>query len=654
MIAMLLLTQCQSSTEFKVMFDGSKEVSGQKFAVRDINPDLPRNWDEYNYVTLEFKITTSQRFHIGFTTDYGYNELRVLSYVPNGWSKFTIPLRFYRRLPDPRVDLAATFNQPRFTGWVNLGGQRGELHGVDSIGIRMRVPIGNPEFEIRNITLHVEDPGDEYLGDIPVVDEFGQHNLVDYPEKIRSLEQLLAEWAAEDRELATVAPDYNYSRFGGFLNKQVRGTGFFRVEEIDGVWWFIDPDGYLYLSHGIDCVNPGGGGVFNNLDARANMLKEMPPDQFIQTGGARGGGTRRSANFGSWNLYRRYGENFREMASETAVKRIKSWGLNTIANWSSASVYGLNQIPHTLQLRNLGLDGNLMGFADVYAPGYAASLDSSMSTYLPQNSNNPWILGYFVGNEPAWLRQEVRLCNIILEGPDRPIKAELQRYLQANGDSPENKKEFIHKTFDLFLQTVNRTMKKHSPNHLNLGMRFGSLSELDETLMEICGRAFDVMSFNCYHLKPSHAMMDRTLRLTGLPMIIGEWHFGTVDRGMAPSLWQVPSQQERGVAYRYYAEQGFSHPALIGTHYFQWTDQDLMGRGSDGENLNCGLIDVTDRPYKHQVHAMMETAKRLYVVHSGETPPFNQQPLNARGHGGIPNLWNTENVWEGYDWLIDY
>ena len=189
--ALLLMTQCTSKPEgFKVKFDSNYEVSGRKFAIRDINPDLPRNWDEYNYVVLEFRITTSQRFHVGFTTDYGYNELRVMSYVPNAWNKLAIPLRFYRRLPDARIDLAATYNQARYTGWINLGGQRGELHGVDSIGIRMRVPVGNPEFEIRSINLAVEDPGDEYLGEVPAVDEFGQHNLVDYEGKISSIEQL--------------------------------------------------------------------------------------------------------------------------------------------------------------------------------------------------------------------------------------------------------------------------------------------------------------------------------------------------------------------------------------------------------------------------------------------------------------------------------
>jgi len=645
-IAIFLMTQCTSAPErFIVKFDSNLEVSGNKFAIRDINPDLPRNWDEYNYVVLEFKITTAQRFHVGFTTDDGYNELRVMSYVPNAWNQLAIPLRFYRRLPDARLDLATTFNQPRYTGWINLGGRRGELRGVDSIGIRMRVPIGNPEFEIRNITLHVEDPGDKYLGDLPVVDEFGQHNLVDYPEKIRSLEQLMAEWRAEDEAMANFVPDYNYSRFGGYMQKQVRGTGFFRIEKIDGRWWFVDPDGYLFLSHGVNCVMPARGGLTRDLDRREGMFDILPPERFRQTG--RGG--RETANFGEWNLYRRYGENFREKANEMTIKRMKKWGLNTIANWSSPAVYNLNQIPFKLQLRGLGMESNLMGLADVYAPGFAARMDSSMRTYLPQNRYNPWIIGYFVGNEPSWLGQEARLCDLILEGPDRPIKTELIKFLE-NDNSPERKKQFIYKTFDIFLQTVKTTMQRHAPNHLNLGIRFGNLNELDEQLLEICRRAFDVLSFNSYDLKPDKEMMDRALRLTDMPMIIGEYHFGTVDRGMSQSLWQVNSQKERGIAYRYYTEHAFAHPGIIGTAYFQWSDQELLGRTLDGENLNCGLIDVTDRPYKYQVEAMMETARRLFYVHMGTKQPFDQTPLNARGHYGIPNIWNTEKVWEGYDW----
>jgi len=36
----------------------------------------------------------------------------------------------------------------------------------------------------------------------------------------------------------------------------------------------------------------------------------------------------------------------------------------------------------------------------------------------------------------------------------------------------------------------------------------------------------------------------------------------------------------------------------------------------------------------------METAKRLYLIHSGEIPPIDRIPEKARGHEGIPDIWN--------------
>jgi hypothetical protein len=634
-----LFTQCDKKPKkFIIQFDSAKEMSGKKFAIADITPGLPTNWDEYNFVVLEFKSTTAQRFQVGFTTDDGYNELRVMSYIPNGWNKLAIPLKFYKELPDANVDLAATYNQPRFTGWINLGGKRGPLHGVDSIGIRMRVPIGAPEIEIRSIALSVEDPGDEYLGDVPSVDEFGQWNLGDYEDKIHSLEQLQAEWAAEDNDPASAA-DYNYSPYGGYLQQQVKGTGYFRTEKVNDRWWFVDPEGYLFLSVGVDCVNPGGGGNAKEIDKRRNMYKELPPEELRPTNNRPNARPNNSASFGAWNLFRRYGEGFREKANEYAIQRMDKWGLNTIANWSSAAVYGLNKKAYMLGLPGVRVERGLMGLADVYAPDFKTNLEKGMKEPLARNLKNPWLIGYFVANEPAWLEQEARLCDIILQGEDRPIKTELAKFLK-NGDSPERRKEFIYNTFDIFLQTVKKTFKKYDPNHLNLGIRFGNISELDEKLLLICKNAFEVLSFNCYDLNPNPSMMDRALQITDLPMIIGEYHFGTVDRGMAQSLWQVNSQEQRGVAYRYYTEQAYSHPGLVGTAYFQWCDQDLTGRSNDGENYNCGLIDVTDRPYKYQVNAMIETAKRLFSVHAGETTPYDQQPDRARGHGSVPDLWN--------------
>lgn len=634
-----LFVQCTPAERtFKVQLDSTKEVSGKKFALKDINPELPSDWDEYKFVVIEYKSTTAQRFHLGFTTDSGYNELRVMCYVPNAWNKLAIPLKYFTELPGAAVDLAATFNHARYMGWINLGGKRGPLQGVDSIGIRMRKPIHDPMIEIRSITLAAEDPGDEYMGEVPAVDEFGQSNLVEYEGKISSLEQLKKEWAAEDAEVVTTEA-YNYSKFGGYKQQQVKATGFFRTEKIGERWWFVDPEGYLFLSVGVDCVSPGGGGTIRDVEHRNGMYKELPPADLMEKFASRSYRGNNSASFGFWNLYRRYGDAFPEKSKELIFKRMDKWGLNTIANWSSSEVMNMNRKAFLIPLRNIGIERDLMGLCDVYDPAFKSKVDKSLSEFVAPYKNNPWLIGYFIGNEPAWLEEEARLCGLILDGKDRPIKTALQKYLNEKGDTPENRKEFILSTFRIFLSTTNQILKKHDPNHLNLGIRFGNILKLDEEILRMCGESFDVLSFNCYDLVPNPAMMDRALKIANLPMIIGEYHFGTVDRGMAQSLWQVDSQEQRGVAYRYYTENAYSHPGLIGTGYFLWCDQDLTGRG-DGENYNCGLIDVTDRPYKEQVEAMMETAKLLYDIHSGTMQPIDRKPENARGHEAIPDLWN--------------
>jgi hypothetical protein len=628
----MLFISCKSD-ELVVKFNSKHEVSGKKFAIADIAPELPDNWDEYNFVVLEFMITTPQRFNVGFTTESGYNELRVMSYTPNAWNKLAIPLRFFREQPGAWHDMAGMYNQPRHTGWINLGGNRGPLRGVDSIGIRMRVPIGDPVFRLRSITLSVEDPGDVYLGELPVVDEFGQHNLTKWEGKVYSLDQLMAEWQHEDQsEVST--QKYNYSQYGGYLNARLdEGTGYFRTALVDGRWWFVDPQGYLFLSHGINCVSPGGGGYAVRIEHRPSFYGVLPPE-------GQGFNPERpnNASFGVWNLNRRYGAEYNEKSIENIFTRMDRWGVNTIANWSSMEVMLKNRKPFMRQLGGLGMDGNLMGLADVYAPDFNQKIDEAVKKSTAPFVGNPWLIGYFTGNEPSWQGIEVRVCDLILDqSDDRPIKQELVKYL-AEGDNPERRKQFVHHSFRIFIEAVDEAVKRHSPGHLNLGIRFGG--SVQPELLEVCKGVFDVFSFNSYTLAPSREAMDRMSRIADMPLMIGEYHFGTVDRGMAQSLWQVDTQEERGTAYRYYTENAYAHPALIGTSYFQWADQDLTGRGYDGENYNCGVVDVTDRPYPHLVEAISQTAERLYEIHMGNLQPFDKVVARARGHEGIPDLWN--------------
>jgi hypothetical protein len=44
----------------------------------------------------------------------------------------------------------------------------------------------------------------------------------------------------------------------------------------------VDPEGYLFLSVGVDCVHPSPGGLAKEVDKRENMFKELPQRIYFQ------------------------------------------------------------------------------------------------------------------------------------------------------------------------------------------------------------------------------------------------------------------------------------------------------------------------------------------------------------------------------------
>ena len=622
LLLMLAFSAVLSKAEtFTIRFDSSKTKSGAKIALKDLNPELPTDWTGYNFVGVEIRVSTSQRYLLGFTTDHGYDELMLHSYVPGKWNRFVIPLVYLTQLPASSHDMASMYNKPRQTGWINIGGNYGPMTGVDSIGIRQYRPLKDAFVEIRNVQLYREDPGDEYLGKGPALDELGQSNLLEWEGKAHGLKQLRKLWQAEDREKVSAENLYGYGRYGGYSAHKLQGTGFFRKEQVDGRWWLVDPDGCQFLSVGVCCINIGSGGHVKDLDKRLSMLKELPPKKFIYTD--RQGN--RSAEFSPWNLERRFGENYQQAAMDLTFKRMDKWGVNTIGNWSQRELEKAGRKAFTCTMHPAYVDGSLFGLGDPYEQDFEEKLRESIRPLMNGYRDAPWLIGYYVGNEPTWVGAENRLCEALLKGRDRAMKTALQQYLQAYGDTREARVSFVYDTFDRYLAAVKRLQLQLDPNHMNLGYRFGNIYAVNERLARICAKYFDVMSFNFYGIKPDHKLMDNILSWTNLPMIIGEFHFGAVDRGLGQSLFQVRDQKERGKAYRNYVETGFSHPGLVGVTYFTWNDEDILGR-FDGENYNCGLVDVTNVPYREQTEAMMLTAKRLYQVHAGSIAPFSETP----------------------------
>src|SRR6185437_13991566 len=111
-------------------------------------------------------------------------------------------------------------------------------------------------------------------------------------------------------------------------------------------------------------------------------------------------------------------------------------------------------------------------------------------------------------------------------------------------------------------------------------------------------------------LDPSrYGFMDKVDR----PCIIGEYHFGALDRGMfAPGLVEAVDQAGRGRLYKSYLDSVLASPVFVGAHYFEYEDEPLTGR-FDGENYQIGFVSVTDTPYRENVKAATEEHRSMYA-----------------------------------------
>jgi hypothetical protein len=571
LIAPLLLTSPLSAIEPKsVTFQG--RISEHKWPLGELDRELATDWSAYEYLVLEMRTSTPQRFALWLYTADGPRRIMLHPFGQNVWLRASIPLRYLKGRDQSGHDMASASNRRTAAFWMSVWGPFGPIDKVQALGVTMTYPIDEPRLEIRSLELTTEDVGSDFLEKKPVLDAFGQWAHADWPGKIKSNEQLAGELAEEAKTL-TGDSQFNTCEYGGYLGTQAKATGFFRVEEIDGIWWFVDPHGHLFLSTGSNCV--------------------------------RGRGRRSSA-----------------VDTNLIERRMTAWGLNTVGNWSSfrESEDGRRKA-YVATFRSPRTQPSFLGMPDVYGEEFARRLDEEARRQCAPTKDDPWLIGTFIGNEPPWPKRESELVDMFLTGADTATKTKLQAYL-AEGDTKERREQFVHTMFERYLDLINAAIKKYDSNHLNLGIRFGGSPP--EAVCRLANK-FDVCSINVYEYEPTR-QLKRTFALTGRPIVIGEFHFGVPANGLSAGLVQTKNQSERAAGYRYYVEQAIALPYFLGAHWFQWQDQSALGR-MDGENYNIGLVDVTNRPYPEMVQALAATHEVLYDVHTGKVKPFSRRPM---------------------------
>jgi hypothetical protein len=614
-LAALLLSNCSGNNEEKlVKFEG--KIAGKTWALKELNRDMPSDWSAFRFLTFELKSSTTQSFELSLQDKGGSRKLEIHPFQ-GVWIRASVPLIHFQKMNTEGMDQASIWKTPRPGYWIGFTGEVGSIDRIDSLGVAMSLPVGSPTLSLRNfrLTMNAED---SVLTETPLVDEFGQWIPDDWPGKAKSIDDLKKVWSEEEKSLQ--AGDPAISGYGGFPGTKARATGFFHVEKIDEKWWFVDPEGCLFYSNGSCCIEPGTN--LARIKGREYLFATLPPSagKHDDNDSVKQGDI---SSFYTWNLSRRFGTDWYQKWIELTVLRMNNWGINTVGNWSDSNLGKSHRIAYVATLEGWGIESGKMGMPDVYSPDYRAKVESAAATQCKPLKNDAFLLGYFIGNEPPWPGRETELAQVILDGEETPVQEALKQFL-SNGDTPERRREFAYNTYSKFIDIVCTAIKKYDPNHLNLGLRFGDTPE--PGIIKASGDHFDVFSINHYGYDAPVDEIQRIYDQTGLPVIIGEFHFGTPGRGLAPGLAQTSNMEERAAAYKYYVENAAAHPALIGTHWFQWIDQPSTGR-FDGENYNIGLVDVTDRPYQDMIKASKETFNRLLNIHSGKESPVTRVAL---------------------------
>ena len=516
-------------------------------------------------------------------------------------------------------------------------------------------PTADHQFEIRRVKAGgVYTPPTAWTSDadpfFPFMDSFGQYRHKDWPGKVKSLADLAARPALEAQDLVAHPGPANWDRFGGWSAGPLReASGFFRTEKINGKWWLVDPDGRLFFSHGIDCVRAVD---TTPIEERETWFADFPGNlpefsEFLSTGyalkGHYEGRSPRCFSFSGANLRRKYGLGWQKTSAEVIHQRLRSWGLNTIGNWSDTATFLLDRTPYTDAIGSgrarliQGSEGYWGRFPDVFDASFADSVRRSMASKQNTSANDAWCIGYFSDNEMSWGDDVSLPLGALKSPPDQAAKqvfladlkakyGQIARLNQAWGtdyaswetlresrQAPDKQKAradltaFYTKAAEQYFRTVRDAIKAVAPHHLYLGCRFAWVNDLAASA---AAKYCDVVSYNIYHRSVADFKFNGG---TDVPLIIGEFHFGALDRGMFHTgLVPVANQPARAQAYHDYVLGAVRHPQFVGCHWFQYKDEPVTGRVYDEENYQIGFVDVADTPYAETIAASREVGAALY------------------------------------------
>ena len=424
----------------------------------------------------------------------------------------------------------------------------------------------------------------------PMIDRYGQYMHSDWPGKVHNDAELAVRLKSETAYLAAHPGPDGWDRYGGWLaGPKIEATGFFRSEKYDGKWWLVDPDGRLFWSLGPDGVRPDE--CVTPITDRKHWFAELPASgselaQFFGKGawaphGYYMGKQYETFCFSAANLLRKYGPDWR------AVRHSRSPAIAQLGNEYRGQLVGpgcLLAAPHALRgehqrppqgaSRQQRLLGQVRRRVRSLVPRGAARGHEARGGQVGRRSLVPGVLRrQRAGLGRRNLAGRRRLG--VPRGPGRqacvhratqeticghrgvePCLGNKPRLVGRAGQSrtpPDTKRAFADLaafytfTAEQYFRTCREAVKEVAPHNLYLGCRF---AWVNDRAVRAAVKFCDVVSYNRYR----DTVDDLQLPDGGdRPVIIGEFHFGALDRGLFHTgLRPVENQAARAQAFQRY------------------------------------------------------------------------------------------------------
>ena len=468
----------------------------------------------------------------------------------------------------------------------------------------------------------------------PFIDQYGQYMHEEWPNKIKSDQDLIRQRVAEDRDLKRHSVPRTYNAFGGWNEgPRFESTGHFRVEKVDGKWWFIDPTGHLFWSFG--CTGIGYQPVRIAMPGKAHFYEGLPalddPEfgdlyQMDRRKGFEPSDYQGAQAFlgGDYILRKKYGDAYREIFKSWSLRRARSWGLNTCGAWSAAA----KDQPEHLRMpytKELWVAGKHLKPIHKLVDPFEAKFSAWVERAVRGNKfaiDDPYCIGFFCNNEIHWGADPVQVVRDIIACDDSVAARQAlgtffaERGVEVASASEDELLAFYSHLLETYYKKCRDAIKKVAPNKLYLGSRLHD-GALRKEAFSAAAKYCDVVSVNVYEkdVKAFNVRdeRDQPFFTEDVPFLVGEYDFGALDRGKFFSgIGFAADQRNRGECMEYFMESALDNPRCVGAHWFHYYDSPTGSRYFDNENANCGVVSTSDTPYPELIRAFRSVAKRLY------------------------------------------